>query len=531
MSQPTPETGAVQTLEVTAQFEEIVQNNIDIDRFEAVAEHDGSIQRLVERYGDDPGTCPYIKSMGAAGVELVQKLAAAESNPERGPTMRELMEAKKKQAQVSDVTTEKPKPIKTLDTPETKVAGRRPDEKPNITVNRVNASETMVAHEHVARIIETALSKEGTVASKVVMPVEVPVKPVGQRQELVTDPHSEAPTKRQLIDLDACGVLEIERAHQAQSILEKNIDAKTTVAIEPIIRTNPIGSVRRQTIKTIKLGPLPATNTAETLVDRIKQDTVIQVPYSAEISNACDEQPIVDVIADFEEETETDPTLMSVEYEGFDFETLLAELGLQGYVPEATSDTLAEEPTETSFADLGSDTEPIMAETLDVNMISKVLDEEITTQEIFIAVDLQEELGAYIQLLEPNKAETAQITLVELVKAIQDVRELEEPDTEEIIVTTEEIKQLLTQVLELLGLDDNEQTVKKIMQTLLSPAILEELNEKKQLTIDQLNYMGTREHTSNSIISIFTSLLQMIKDKVKPHLRIGSCALSASLVY
>ncbi len=121
MSHVALEAGSAQVLEVMAQLEDVVQQNIDIERFEAVPEHDGNIQKLIERYGDNPGTCPYIKSMGAAGVELVQKLAAAECNPERGPTMRELMEAKKKQSQASETAIEKPKPTKDIDVTESKI--------------------------------------------------------------------------------------------------------------------------------------------------------------------------------------------------------------------------------------------------------------------------------------------------------------------------------------------------------------------------------------------------------------------------
>ena len=66
-------------------------------RFESVDAHQGaSAASLVERYGENVATeCPYIKRMGSAGIELVQKLATLESSPNKGPTVAEILAAKK----------------------------------------------------------------------------------------------------------------------------------------------------------------------------------------------------------------------------------------------------------------------------------------------------------------------------------------------------------------------------------------------------------------------------------------------------
>ena len=80
-----------------AQEQNSEQNNpLDYELFDSVPEHGGNLKELLNKYKNKPGEqCPFIKSMGAAGIDLVQKLAAAEDNVNRGPTIKELIKAKK----------------------------------------------------------------------------------------------------------------------------------------------------------------------------------------------------------------------------------------------------------------------------------------------------------------------------------------------------------------------------------------------------------------------------------------------------
>ena len=80
-----------------AQEQNTEQNNpLDYELFDSIPEHGGNLKELLNKYKNKPGEqCPFIKSMGAAGIDLVQKLAAAEDNVNRGPTIKELIKAKK----------------------------------------------------------------------------------------------------------------------------------------------------------------------------------------------------------------------------------------------------------------------------------------------------------------------------------------------------------------------------------------------------------------------------------------------------
>ena len=72
------------------------QEPINLDQFNVIPEHQGNLQALIERYGENPQACPFIRGLGESGIELVQKLAQVQKDPNRGPTNKELL-AKKRQ--------------------------------------------------------------------------------------------------------------------------------------------------------------------------------------------------------------------------------------------------------------------------------------------------------------------------------------------------------------------------------------------------------------------------------------------------
>jgi hypothetical protein len=524
MSHDTSERGSVQILEVTAQVEDILQQNIDIERFKDVPEHEGNLQRLIERYGDNPGEkCPYIKSLGAAGIELVQKLAAAESNPERGPTMRELMEAKKKQAQVSETVAEKPKPTKDITETVAKVVESKPDVKPDVAATHANATESLIDLVHTKGTTEKALRPIEVATIKETTPVDIPVKPIEQRQQVIA--HSQAEITREQQNLNIVGVTEPERAHHTDRLPVENIDTQTYVLIEPSLRNEVAAAAEQQSANTTENVPTPVANITELFENPSEQESTVQLRDYNELTNEIVIEPTaVDGMTEHEIASETDAVALVTEVDEFDLETSVAELGLNDFVvPEAANDIQADKLEGVTLPDL------VIEVPADVPVLNETLAENIVQQETASPVELEEELSAYIQLLQPSKAETARATLDELVEAVKLIQENVRSDSVEVIVPTEKIEQLFAQLLESLGLDYGEETVRGIMQTLLSPEILEELAEEEQLSIDQLNYMGTREYKSNSVISMFTSLIQLIKDKVEPYLRIGRYALSASL--
>ena len=98
--------------------------------------------------------------------------------------------------------------------------------------------------------------------------------------------------------------------------------------------------------------------------------------------------------------------------------------------------------------------------------------------------------------------------------------------------TAEEVKEIehmFVKLLDALNLDYNDDTVKGLMHTLFTPELIGEIVQDHQLSIDQLNNLGTREYKPTSVTSLFTSLMQMIKQKIEPYLMVGKYALSFSV--
>lgn len=434
-------TGATQTIESTAHLEELA---INLEKFDAVPEHDGNLQKLIERYGDNPGACPFIKSMGESGIELVQKLAAAENNPDRGPTMRELIEAKKKQNQASDAITKKPKLTKNIETVEAKLAAeRKPGAQVEAPISSASTYESLAAREYAKRITEEVPSEPETTASAVTKPTEVSaaesiesrqVAEVGTPAEIASEPQPE-----ELV----VEIPKLAEPLQTQVPPTETFDIEIPAITELVVEAKTDESTRQQTLDVQEFTALAFDEVAELVEDQIEL---------------------------------------------------------------APSDLLAPE--------IGS--VPLTAD-------------ELLAPEAVTSFELQEEIGARVQLLEPSYARAAQETLSELAEVIEVIQNHKEPGSLEKIELAQEVEQLFGQLLESLGLDYSEETVQKFTLALLAPENHEKLAEDDKLPIDKLNRLGTFEYKTGLAVSLITSLLQMLEDKAKSFLHIGKYALTASL--
>ena len=499
-----PEADVSQIMDAADQFEKIVQHNIDTERFDEVPEHHGNIKRLIERYGDNPGTCPYIKSMGQAGIELVQKLAAAESNPERGPTMRELMDAKKKQSQENKVTVKRAN--KDVGETESKIVESKLETKPAETTQRTNIAKASTAFEQTECIIEDTLTATKVIKNK---STELAIQAAPEQpQQVIAKPLLDVVAALQTIDLDIQSP-EAVRTQEPLKVIAK--DEVTVVhAYEHAIHTE---GRNKEEIPQLQVKP------ESSVVDFAKPIIVGRIDQYGAIA-------------------ETDPVTLVAEGDEFDFEKPLVELGLPDFMPEATNLIEAENPEEITLTEFGIDTESVLVNidsdltieaSVDMTLPNEALTEDMVPQETITPIELQDELSEYIQLLEPSIAESAQATLDELVEAIHINKEYLEQDPGDVIIPLAKIEQLVIKLLETLSLNHDEKVVKPIIKTLLTPELLKILQKGEDLSIEQLNYIGTHEYTPNPITYIFSSILRMIKDKVDPLLLIGKYALSASL--
>jgi len=517
--------GGVGTVEAPQQdlgnlnLEEAHIQTIDVERFEAVPEHDGNLQKLIDRYGDNPGSCPYIKSMGEAGVQLVQKLAEAEKNPDRGPTIRELMEAKKKEVHSQATAPEKSKPSKDTEAMPASKTERGVDKKSNERIVPDNNIEHVLAKDHVARIVSEAMEISTRQSVKLdVVSEESEIKITEKSPALVLE--ADNVLRQQALGIEARRISEIVQTQdQTLPIAEATIDPviPRTPAVEKPSKIIDVTRPEKRVDPVVEF-------MAEELEAEIADDTTnhadtdkVRISPSVDLEATIVEDPTFDL-----DEIMTELGIeypMTVESDGLETTVLMSELDTDINVEELEFDAMTTS-NEISL-DLTAD------ETLDLRKQVAELD-KATAAEAEEPHDLQVELRAYIETLEPSKAEAADTALKSLVEALEERHERTDIDAESPVIAVQEIEHLFVELLEALNLDYEDETMKKLIQDLITPELLAEITEDYELSIDQLNYMGTREYNPTSVTSLFSSLMQMIKQKIEPLLRLGKYALSTS---
>jgi hypothetical protein len=473
--------------------EELLLNTVDVIRFEAVPEHNGNLQRLVERYGDNPGSCPYIKSLGEAGIKLIQRLAEAENNPDRGLTIREIMEAKKKQAQ-SPITSQNK--YKAPDSPSLKTEP-----------NPRNKSTQEVSQNGPLEHTQTQIH-----------PIEIDKNIAKTAADL--DIASSANTSRNNINpkIDHNPSLVFANAELKPTNNQAQLETAPIPTFETLTKANNPSESQRQ------VDPVD-----ELIAERINSVIGKSFVTSSLETNNEDAEMTLDVVSDNLEDPlfEIDALLpepdLNYSYTGVgdtvENPKILAAINtdkLVGEEVELDNQTVSEELNLVLSPDSAIDRQGSNNKTF-----------EPILPETSISSELHIELTKYIATLDlqkSNAAETALQTLIEVLEVNQIIVENGEDVSE---LETNKIEHLFIELLELLNLDFRDETVKKLMQDLFSSEMITEITDKYQLSINQLNSLGTREYKP-SVTSALTRLVQMIQQRLETHLKLGRYVLSAA---
>lgn len=154
---------------------------------------------------------------------------------------------------------------------------------------------------------------------------------------------------------------------------------------------------------------------------------------------------------------------------------------------------------------------------------------DLASNEVAMPIQLPVELNKYIESLEKDKAEQAKIVLQILVEALGLSQTVLDSGSEISQSDILRIEESFVELLELLNLDFQDETVKHLMRDLFSPEMTAEILEDQKLSIDKLNFLGTREYKI-SVSSLLTRISKMIQRKLETHIKIGRYALSASMI-
>ncbi|MHB1864549.1 MAG: hypothetical protein ACYCPS_00055 [Candidatus Saccharimonadales bacterium] len=468
----------VERFEALSVHDVSLQKLVDVDRFVAIPEHDGNLQKLIERYGDNPGSCPFINSMGKAGVQLVQQLAEAEKNPNRGPTIRELIEGRKNETQ--EQTTHR-------------------------VVSPTRDPATALAVASASKTSEPRVKSLSEVQSKHVI----------LEAEHIVQQHLFELAKRQRDDIEQVHkpVIPSSETNADQATRKvPSIKSLPSIVITPEPKT-PADSFR---------APAEASYVHRVL-EEDTSSTLETRGGSPDIAIGIEVEGIIEPVVDTDEHSYK----FGLHYTATEISDYIED-ALAGVEVVASQANIAEdEPFNEPIIDqIGVAT----ASNETVDNIENHKEEDLPAlTEVAQPIELLAELNAYIKTIDAKNSELTDAAVKILVQVLEASRTAIEKNEEISEINVKMIDRLFRELLEPLKLVYQEEAVKKLINVLLSPETITEIAEDHELSLDQLNYLGTKEYDSLSLSSLLTSLVRMIKQIVAYHLKLGKYAVSASM--
>ena len=157
----------------------------------------------------------------------------------------------------------------------------------------------------------------------------------------------------------------------------------------------------------------------------------------------------------------------------------------------------------------------------------EVAEEVLTISETATSQGFEKKFSLYLESLEPEQVEVTKNVIEELRDVLKESQQLpEETSGEERERTDQMLEELCIQLFESLGIEYDEEIIMQFIQSITAQESLSNANiESDKLSIDELNYLGTREYKPFGSSSLLGGLAQYIKQKMQSHLILGRYAL------
>lgn len=491
--------------------------------FKGVQAHGGTLEEKLQEYRDNPNkplpSC--VLKLGITSVkQLIERMEGSDDATHREPTMRELREARKKDAE-NKVAKTKPGVItKANNNIEDKKEQNKnslitkPIELLDSNKHEVLAIPKEILSKTVSEIIATAIKTKVSLGLAIEKP-EVTLVEVPTSNQALS--RTKATLEEQVPIIGA--VQEVEREQ-----LTLEINAENSILAEDFIY--PVEQITKQQV-------IEATN--------------IEIPN--EVIDP-PEEVLEALYLDIGIATETngDATIVIA--------SIMSELGID--YPETQEEVgnveIAEEldPLLAAYAkkgmlnnepELGDDelVTPLATIEVEPNLVIEGVethDKEAKDLKVIDYLDLDalhQELTRYMTFFKPEEAEVVNVALESLIDVLQ-VYDAKEPVDEEkpsdIALITEiepiELENLFVKLLDVLKLDYKDEPIMILLKEFYTAEIINKGNE--ELNIELLSKFGTREHKTRFGTSILAILGQMIKQNIGPFFRLGKYAVTASLV-
>ncbi|HUD07052.1 MAG TPA: hypothetical protein VMR34_04135 [Candidatus Saccharimonadales bacterium] len=181
--------------------------------------------------------------------------------------------------------------------------------------------------------------------------------------------------------------------------------------------------------------------------------------------------------------------------------------------------------------DVMNETEEVAGTRFSQAMTSEIVTEVSDSTEPIPLQDIEAEFSLYLESLEPTQLEEIKNMIETLGIAINDSQQLPEEATTEEEVIEEKLEELCIQLFESLGIEYDEEIIKQFMHSIAAQESVLNMNiDTNELSIDDLNNMGTHEYKPLDNASLLGGLTQFIKQKLQPHLMLGRYALQVSTI-
>jgi hypothetical protein len=464
----------------------------DLATAEARLAEQGGIEGHMNRYSGDISKCPYLGSMGAAGIKLAERMRESAASEKRGPTMAEILAAKKaKRAAEAETAAVRPEPA-AIEKAETaahpKAETATPEQPRPVVRERPEAAAASAAQpvrtEKAAEpakpepvIVEAVLEKPRTVTAEVQpeAPVVANVPPV---HEAVAAEQTE--TARPVVADVEAGPAEPAAPFTAEIPLREITDEPRiiTEAREPSAeaeeQTEPIADTATIEVEAPSAVALTEENPAET--DESRELAAFEALVAAWLDEEKTEEP-----ATTDATTAVEAAIPAEAQTAEEAETITEEesLTVTAFISEAKPKLFALPP-------LAPEAQKAAVTTL--REITLVLQEVRALQELHPAA-----------IIIPAEGETSAAVMEEAPKTAY--------VTAEVQAATERLEELCTELFTRLGLPAEESAIRRLVHDMLTHP---ELGVAASQITDAQIEQGTHERKT-----LITTLRQHLKQTLQ----------------
>ncbi len=455
-------------------------------------EADGGIDAHKNRYGPNGGTCPFLSTMGKAGLDLVESLekVKATPTPAEGKSLEELVAEKRAAKAVAKAAKEA---AETKETAEIIVHQERATE---VAAAIIPRPETGLIKREEPFIIEVVKRRtERSVLSEAIVMPEAALAVAQEIQGRIVEPVISSPVvtnvevaPKKLEDLKvtkkipARPIIVAIRKPVSRTISKTIVKSAITSAQKPkvLLTRNEVRTIKKPTVRVLK-NLHQAVRTYEPVIE-VAPQAILE--FNQPAVYRVDEAPQQVAL---EQEADVTPQILS-------------------FVPVASiekdNQTAAPQQVQSEVLALGPLQKDGLALHESVIIHTPAITEEIST--------------AYVDKLEQDftlTLENKQKFTIAIEGISQLIQELVTESAEAVpLVKVKEVEVLCKKLFDNMGFKPSDEMIKSIIRD-LKAKVVKSAEQEDKISMDILNYRGTSEHRAKVAATLQSHLLKMASQR------------------